>query len=155
MANLIEIVFESVPAECIRPLVDKIINGGQILHVSASERPEVSSDKYDGDLLNALDYGRSMTGAVTISVAVAEFHGLSVAYPLIQILMHPEGLDVSISFAEDALSGSSDITPMAQLHSEALTLKRNFNVKNVFCGYEPAMDVETRHFTNDVIGPNR
>lgn len=148
-----EVIFEGVPDEVLLALL-KTIEGdaNTVANLALSEPGEILSqggvykELIDGFCAREVDVCLTENlGNLRISPA------LKLPSVLLRVVKYGGCTDVELSFEDVASSSVSGVMLAMQIY--AGNLFKAFGVKSFYGGLEPAVDAETRYFTNDLLGP--
>lgn len=153
MAESYEVVFQEVPRKNLFLLLRKMkMNASFISNINISSEIEISKDfEMCESLINDIIDNR---GDICL---IGEFHGfvvsekVSIKSVLLRVVKYGVNIDVELSFDDDGDVSIDDL--MKELHQYAKKISEEFDVGVFYGGLEPAMDINTRYFTNDVVGP--
>jgi hypothetical protein len=154
MANLIEIVFEQVRANCVMPFFLKLINCAEsVAEIQCSEQLELwNNNELSEDILEKLIV---LDGDVCMSVNVNIMRLGELIFPNVQIRLVKYGIefDIDFNFDSDAMGNISTTTLINCLYKNTQKLAATFDVVSYYCGMDPASDEDTRYFTEKKLGP--
>ena len=149
MANIVEILFEKVAFEELLKYLDETKKGFVL------ESYEVSVDEYQLEEISSLRdligiIGRYNEGSIYLNVKQFTFDSLVLPKAGIQIFKYIDGLDLSIDIEYDFFQS---IGPLSAIQVWANNVSAKLSAESYYCGYEPAIDEETRFFTMNRLGP--
>ncbi len=150
ISNIIEVVFEDVPKVEIVPLVTFVISKStkSILNNIGEYAEIFPRGQFD---VNAFDLALESSNDICISLNLIYLKVGSIFLPLtnLRILKYGGKFDIDFNFELDKMSSENETSEVLFLilHGFVKELSGKHDVKNYYCGLEPASDVETRIFT--------
>ncbi|MEI6410512.1 MAG: hypothetical protein WCR52_14075 [Bacteroidota bacterium] len=151
MEELIEITFEEVKLESLTHLLVAFASGSTLLNY------DVASDPFDETLVDLKDESKLLTAlslltnyAIYFNFPEFEFAGLALSAVGIQVFGYNGKLDLNIIFDYNLTTNKVSI-PSLQAWASLIAVQSN--AKTYFCGLEPAVNLNTRFFTEDILGP--
>ena len=92
---------------------------------------------------------------LTVKFSSFDILGCTIPSPLLRLVKYEEKFDIDFTFDEDDL-GIVNLKEFLQiLHERVSHLGARYQVKDWFCGIEPASDLHTRLFSHNETGPIR
>ena len=148
VTEYIEIVFEKVQLENIVEFIIQNISSSILksYHIS-TDLTNInlhSKDKLYHDIDQSLD------GAFYFNFSNFNLKNILLSQVGIQILKYDRTYDLNFHIHKMELSQK---TSVPNLQGNVQLLAEELRATNYYCGYEPAIDVETRYFSGDIIGP--
>ncbi|MHA6790231.1 hypothetical protein ACWA6H_21330 [Pseudomonas bijieensis] len=148
-----EVIFEGVPDKVLFALL-KVIEGNAdtLSDLTVSEPVELLSKS--GVYKELIDDFCIREEDACLSECLGGFHvspALTLPSVLLRVVKYGGGTDVELSFDGVVTLGVDGV--MLDVQRYASNLSRFFGVTKFYGGLEPAIDVETRYFTNDMLGP--
>jgi len=150
MKEIIEVVFEDIKLEnlsatLIAIMANSVITNYQV--TNGSNHLEIAFESSDVlyDTINSLP-----DGAIYISLSPFSFDTMNVEKLGLQVYKYCSKYDLSIDVDENIVKTKYTILDL-KIWSE--NISKRLNAQKYFCGYEPAVDVQTRFFSNDRMGP--
>jgi len=153
MSDTYEIIFEQVAADDLQELLnfiemDSQARSGLAVSESLGRIDSTGVDKRLIDKIVAYD------GVVCLMERLHEFkvsESICVPLVLLRALKYEDGVDVELSF-NSILSVDIDCIMFA-MQRYANAISKKFHVKEFYGGLEPAVDIDTRYFTGNALGP--
>ncbi|ATB67631.1 hypothetical protein [Pseudomonas mosselii] len=147
-----EVMLESVPDAALQAALKVIVATAQTLSdLSLSGDSEVQRGASLETLTQRL---RVSSESVCLSLRLWEFNvsnKVSLPLVLLRVIKWEDRLDIELSFNSTPADDLHDI--MQALHTYASGLAGRFSIPVFYGGMEPALDKDTRYFTNDMLGP--
>jgi hypothetical protein len=148
-----EVIFEGVPDKALFALL-KVIEGNAdtLSDLTLSEPVELLSKS--GIYKKLIDDFCTRVEDVCLSERLGGFHvspALTLPSVLLRAVKCGGRADVELSFDNVVASDVDSVMLAVQIY--ASNLSSFFGVTKFYGGLEPAVDVETRYFTNDLLGP--
>lgn len=150
MSEIIEILFEDVKLENLSEMLviiasNSIINNYQLASsTSTTEINFKSKDLLCNEISNLSD------GSLYINLSRFRFDGIEIDNIGIQVYKYADKYDVSLDI-EYAIIINRFTALTLKIWVD--TISRKLNCKNYYCGYEPAIDEQTRFFSKYEMGP--
>lgn len=151
MEELIEITFEEVKLENLTHLIVAVASGSILLNYNVVSEPfdETLVDLNDDvKLFAALE--QISNGLIYFNFPELKFAGLSLSGVGIQILKYGGKFDMNIVFDSNLTANKFSVSILQEWAS---SIALQSGAMTYFCGIEPAVDLNTRFFTEDVLGP--
>lgn len=151
MGNLTELSFLRIPLDRAPNLVSNLLQGFQVLEWRHSETDEAGSDLASDQLCGMLgSYANYCITIIPTGVSVGGFH---IEASQVRVIGYDQAIDVEVIFDDRSLELDGGRTSVEALQRGAAALASSVGVFEYACGYEPVMDLATRFFSNDALGP--
>jgi hypothetical protein len=147
MAETIEFVFEGVPRAHVAHLFIQLLgNAEEVVSVQCTENRESET----GDIVEILRTAIASPFDLSVMVRVRKLRIGDTELPdaLIRMVKYDGSFDVDCSFDSDFMCGR-----VAYLQTYLCQIADEFGVPSYFAGMDPAVDPETRFFSNRETGP--
>ncbi|MEE1880860.1 hypothetical protein V0R55_11860 [Pseudomonas soli] len=147
-----EVMLERVPDVALQAVL-KVIVASAKTHSDLSLSAD--SEVQGGESLEAVTQRLHGSGeSVCLSLRLWEFNvsnKVSLPLVLLRVIKWEDRLDIELSFNSTPADDLSDI--MQALHAYVSGLAGRFSIPVFYGGMEPAIDNDTRYFTNETLGP--
>lgn len=144
MPDLSEIVFENVELAELANIFDSLEASNVISMYMDGENCTLATLKSD-DFVSRLKHGSHFF----VNLKVFEIDGTALKNCSLQIITYDKKFDVNLIFVEDEMEKSLNVSNEQALQKLATKFASMYSISSYFGGLEPAIDVETRYFTND------
>ncbi|OZI42918.1 hypothetical protein [Bordetella genomosp. 4] len=155
MAEVYEIVLEEVPRRSLLPLLKSLeAKAGTFVDLTVSEPlGALAGTEITNELIDAVIDCQD-TICIMGRICYLEIFGDKCLKDVfLRVIKYNGGIDVELSFED---SGYSDIEAvMLAMQRYVSSLAEQFRIPVFYGGLEPAVDLDTRYFTNDVFRYNR
>jgi hypothetical protein len=150
MQEIIEIQFEEVQLEKVTELLAKLCSTSMLIDYQiSSDEPEINlKPQSQVQLFNIIK--NSSDGAFYFNFSDFKLNELELSGVGFQIYKYNDKYDLNLHIMEKEVT---EIIPILTLQNWAGLLATEVIAKAFYCGYEPAMDEETRFFTGKTLGP--
>jgi len=151
MNDMIEILLENIPQEKIN---DVFIELGCVSDkIVMAELQGLDESVDTKDLLSRQVVTKILSGhPLIIKMLNTSFEGVSLPESFIRVYSYNNVFDIELSF-DNGVIENNKVTVTKVLCGYFDNIRKKHSVKNIYCGYEPAVDEETRFFTNATLGP--
>ncbi len=154
MSNLFEVVFEDIPKSKVIPLLLSLIaSSNRVINTRCSGGISfMDGDKISTSILESV---LNFEGDISMLFDLQDMHVGSIDLPkvLLRLVKYTDKYDIDFNFDESEIDNKYIQSLIAELHDCAKKLASDYNIQNFFGGMEPALDEDTRYFTNEVLGP--
>lgn len=150
MSELVELLFEFIPPERLNETVDDLLQGQRAKEVSFTGE-DVNLTAFPVDTCSLfIEHGAPQT--LSFKLDNLKIGDTNVSSPFAQIVFHEQGIDMSILFERKAISGDFKVF-ILRLQADALLFSMRHGIGGSMYGLDPAIDADTRYFTDDSLGP--
>lgn len=150
MKEIIEIVIEKVQLEKTVELLLKMVSSSTLKDYQVStdsSEIEINFQSHE-KVFNEID--QSSDGSFYFNFLVFNFKDLLLSDVGLQIYKYNNDYDLNLHIDEKEISSKVLIS---NLQKWVKSLAEELEAEDFFCGYEPAMDKETRFFSGSALGP--
>lgn len=151
MGNLTELSFFRIPPDRVPNLVFNLLQGSQVLEWRHSETDETGSGLAAEQLCTLL--GSHSKYCITIIPSGVSVGGFHLEASQVRVIGYDQATDVEVIFDDRSLELDGGRTSVEALQRGAAAFANSVGVFEYACGYEPVMDLATRFFSNEALGP--
>lgn len=150
MKEIIEIVFEKVHLEKVVELLKKLLDSSTLRDY------HISTDKSDVDLnlqsqeLLFTDINQSSDGSFYFNFLNFTLTGVLLSRVGFQVYKYDNIYDLNLHIGENEIKRKSSVS---ELQKWAESIAEELKAEDYYCGFEPAIDEETRLFSGNILGP--
>ncbi|UUC49976.1 hypothetical protein [Pseudomonas citronellolis] len=153
MTESYEVVFQQVAVGDLLELLNAI-------EVSSEVLSDLGVSESLGDILLAeidkklIDGIVSYEGDICLTGRLYKFNvsnEICLPFVFLRVIKYANGIDVELSFDDTRLFDIGGLMRVMQIYADGLSKK--INMVGFYGGLEPAIDIDTRYFTGDVLGP--
>nr|WP_146219580.1 hypothetical protein [Pseudomonas sp. RW407] len=153
MTESYEVVFQQVAVGDLLELLNA-------LEVSSEVLSDLGVSESLGDILLAeidkklIDGIVSYEGDICLTGRLYKFNvsnEICLPFVFLRVIKYANGIDVELSFDDTRLFDIGGLMRIMQIYADGLSKK--INMVGFYGGLEPAIDIDTRYFTGDVLGP--
>lgn len=153
MTDSYEVVFQQVAVGDLLELLNAI-------EVSSEVLSDLGVSESLGDILLAeidkklIDGIVSYEGDICLTGRLYKFNvsnEICLPFVFLRVIKYANGIDVELSFDDTRLFDIGGLMRVMQIYADGLSKK--INMVGFYGGLEPAIDIDTRYFTGDVLGP--
>jgi hypothetical protein len=150
MQEIIEISFEEIQLEKVTELLAKLCSTSVLsdYQISSDEPDIIINFKSQVQIFNSID--NSSDGSFYFNFSDFKLKQLELSKVGLQIYKYNNGYDLNIHIREEEFN---QIGSISTLQGWAELIANDVSAKNYYCGYEPAIDEETRFFSGKIFGP--
>ncbi len=148
VTEFIEIVFERIQLEKIVALLNKSLSNSILKDYYVSSDSSGINLQSKETLFNSID--QSSDGSFYFNFLNYSLKDILLSKVGFQIIKYDNIYDLILSIEEREIS---HIVSTFDLQKRVVSLAEELKALNFYCGYEPAMDEETRIFTSVSLGP--
>jgi len=153
MGQIIEIIFEDLEADGQYKIFEEIrhlIPRNSFLN---ADEDAFKLNQITPELMLSLQ-SRNENYSLTIDPKFLDLDSVLIRFPRISFVKYDGSkLDININFEIELVKSISKSQVIQSLHNFAIKLAKKNYVKTYFCGLDPAVDENTRFFTNEKLGP--
>jgi hypothetical protein len=148
VTEIIEIVFERVHLEKIVRLLMSTLSSSTLKDYNiATDSTEIDLHSKE-KLFNSIN--QSSDGSFYFDFLDYSLNDILLSRVGFQIIKYNDVYDLSLSIEEKDLKQKASIS---DLHNRVVSLAEELKTTNYYCGYEPAVDEDTRLFSGISLGP--
>ena len=153
MAESYEVVFQQVAVGDLLELLNALEMSSEVLS-------DLGVSESLGDILLAeidkklIDGIVSYEGDICLTGRLYKFNvsnEICLPFVFLRVIKYANGIDVELSFDDTRLFDIGGLMRVMQIYADGLSKK--INMVGFYGGLEPAIDIDTRYFTGDVLGP--
>lgn len=149
VTEIIEIVFEKVQIEKVIGLLMKLLSNSTLKDYNvASEKPDLKLNFQSKEIL--FNNIQSLGDSFYFNFLNLKLEGLLLSKIGFQIDKYDDNYDLNLHIEEREITQEISIS---LFQSWAESLAEELDAQDYFCGYEPAVDEETRFFSGSKLGP--
>lgn len=148
VTEIIEIVFEKVQLEKIVGFLIRILSNSTLKDYNVSTDSSEINLQSKETLFNSID--KSSDGSFYFNFLDYGLKDILLSRVGFQIFKYDNFYDLSLSIEEKEIRQKVSIL---DLQKRVASLAEELKTTNYYCGYEPAMDEETRIFSGVSLGP--
>ncbi len=150
MSEIIEITFETVQIEKVANLLINLVSSSTLSNYQIStDTPHIQID-LQGQNLFQDSITHSSDGTFYFNFLSFNLNGLHLSQAGLQIYKYINIYDLNMHVEREEIAQKISVS---KLHSWSKFLAHELKAKTFFCGYEPAIDEDTRFFSENTTGP--